>query len=215
MSKKYLDYNGLLYFWGKIKTHIYDHVYPIGSFYQTMLPPSAPSGETPVLGVNYFDPAEAWGGTWTQIHGRFLVAEGDNGGTGEEVMGLSAGDTGGYRHAQLLSHTHPVDITSKGMSANSSHSHGPGGESSTHFMYRNSNSGTQTRSAVGTSGSAYTWRGTTAGGFASSTTTESKSLAHTHEVEGTTGSAGVTPSIGYNDLNLPPYLAVYMWKRTA
>lgn len=69
---------------GNIK-NIYDVFYPVGSYYETNLPSAIPSGQsTPTstdlenLGVTWFDPNFAWGGTWTseQIKDDKIVDEG-------------------------------------------------------------------------------------------------------------------------------------------
>lgn len=188
----------------------WEDVYPIGTIYQTEKSPQE------------FDPNTAWGGTWIQLHGRFLVAEGNNSSSGDDALNLNAGDTGGKTNAIVPYHRHGVSITSGSGSSHthslSSHTHEP--NNSTHFLYRNSESGTQTRSAVGTSGSAYTWRGTTAAGFGSgektsgpSNNTSGSESAHTHSVSGNTNYE--PSSDNRTKANLPPYLAVYMWKRTA
>lgn len=239
-------------------TEIMNLIYPIGSIY---------------MSVNNVSPQTFLGGTWQPINGRFLVAQGSNGSSGNDALNLTAGNSGGYTNPQNSAHSHAkgtlaADSTSTAhthgagtLAADSTnldhthtlnnhthtlgnHTHGPGGESATHFMYRNSDSGTQTRSAVGTSGSAYTWRGTTAGGFASSTTTAgpstntsggsnvasgamSANANHSHTISGSTKEmsaneththtiSGSTDSVSaVTKGNLPPYLAVYMWKRTA
>ena len=202
-------------------------IYPIGSIY---------------MSVNNVSPQTFLGGDWQSINGRFLVAQGDNGESpfSSDYLDLTAGATGGYTNPQNSAHSHgagTLTADSKNLAHThtlnnhthtlGNHTHGPGGESSTHFMYRNSDSGTQTRSAVGTSGSAYTWRGTTAGGFNSSTATAgpstntsggsnvasgamSANADHGHTISGSTDSISNVVSG-----NLPPYLAVYMWKRTA
>lgn len=59
------------------------------------------------------------------------------------------------------------------------------------------------------------WVGGTTGGISAnhnhSFTTGGNSANHTHSVSGTTGSTGSATSF----TNLPPYLSVYIWKRTA
>ena len=56
---------------GNIK-NIYDVFYPVGSYYETSLPSAIPSGKSAPtstdlenLGVTWFNPKYAWGGTWT------------------------------------------------------------------------------------------------------------------------------------------------------
>lgn len=68
---------------GNIK-NIYDVFYPVGSYYETNLPSAIPSGQsTPTdadldnLGVTWFDPNFAWGGTWAlESGGRVHISAG-------------------------------------------------------------------------------------------------------------------------------------------
>ena len=74
MAQKYLDSNGLSYFWSKIKaygdahwgggTSVLDY-YPVGSYYET-------SDTT-------FNPNTSWGGTWhLEVGGQVHVSSGTN-----------------------------------------------------------------------------------------------------------------------------------------
>ena len=88
----------------------------------------------------------------------------------------------------MPSHTHSVSITT-----NNTGSH-------THGLPRN-NSGSAYREAI-----EYTTSATRA-----QTTDTDSAGGHTHSVSGNTGSNGSGTSFSI----LPPYLAVYMWRRTA
>lgn len=114
--------------------------YPVGSIY---------------ISVNSTSPATLFGGSWTQIQDRFLIAAGST---------YKAGGTGGE-----ASHT----LTVQEMPA---HSH------------------TVSYSSVPASGDSY---------FASGNNHRKGSVA--------TGKAG--NGVAHN--NMPPYLSVYVWKRTA
>lgn len=202
------------------------------------------------------NPSNIWPGTyWEAINGRFLVAQGSNGSASDDALNLTAGTSGGYTNPQNSAHSHGAGTltadsenlahthtTGTHYHTLSAHTHGPGNTDSTHYLSRNSDSGSQTRSAVGTSGSAYAWRGTTAAGFNSFATTGAASglnnatstgystkNASTGALSGTpnTGAMSANADHGHNISgstesisavtggNLPPYLAVYMWKRTA
>lgn len=72
-------------------------IYPVGSFFETVLPPS---------GDNGFDPNSAWGGTWVlEESGRVLVSA-------NATNGFSLGQTGGAKEVTLdinkiPAHDHP------------------------------------------------------------------------------------------------------------
>lgn len=76
----------------------------------------------------------------------------------------------------------------------------------THTMTTGNNSASHKHSVSGTTGAA---SGSTAN--SSAFNSGSNSANHTHSVSGDTGSTGSATSF----TNLPPYLAVYIWKRTA
>lgn len=78
-----------------IKSTIFDDIYPVGSIY---------------MSVNSTNPANLFGGTWTQLKDRFLLGAGStytNGSTGgSATQRLSA--------ANLPSHTHPQYVATNG-----------------------------------------------------------------------------------------------------
>lgn len=133
-------------------------------------------------------PSELFGGTWERIKGRFLV------GIDEEDSDFTEGGTGG--HKQLQSHTHTF-------SGSSNHSH-PCATSGKYFLIapdtQNGDSGS------GISGSGYVYPRSATSGWEHHTVTG----AATATISGTTSSTG-----GGDSQNLPPYLAVYIWQRTA
>lgn len=167
-------------------------IYPVGSIY---------------MSANNVSPALLFGGTWEQIKDRFLLAAGNT---------YAAGGTGGSADASLPAHTHTVSGTAASNGAhthtvsgtaasNGAHSHGMGsiwsdgsGSASAYTMSTNrkqkvrntSSAGAHTHSVSGTAAS---------------------NGAHTHSVSGTAASTGVSAA----GKNMPPYLTVYMWKRTA
>ena len=115
-------------------------------------------------------------------------------GEGRMVLGesssYSAGSTGGSKDAIVVSHTHTGTTSSNG-----GHSHNyAGGEYSGSYDY-------------GTNMSVNNL-GTATGGRANNYDTSSVS-DHTHSF--TTSSSGSSGT----DKNMPPYIVVYMWKRTA
>lgn len=141
------------------------------------------------MSVNSTSPATLFGGTWSQLKDRFLLGAGDT---------YSNGATGGaatvtLTTSQIPSHTH----TFTGSSATTS------SDSHTHTVPNtkgdNSGSGNKCESWASASASGRT------------VTTSSDAHTHTLTAKGTNSSTGG----GGSHTNMPPYLVVYMWKRTA
>ena len=189
----------------------FDQIYPVGSIY---------------MSVNNVYPGTLFGGTWIQIEDTFLLAAGTN---------HAAGSTGGSEDAVVPYHRHSVSITS---GAGSAHSHGKGtlavsggatedaitGGAHTHDVgYRSVYSGGSNYSALTTAGTATA----TASAAAKSNTHKHNLPAHSHTVSGSTANESAhTHSVSGNTdyagtsgnatgANMPPYLAVYVWQRTA
>jgi len=174
-------------------------IYPIGSIYMC---------------VNDINPSEVFGGTWVQIKDQFLLAAGDiynNGETGGEATHvLTSNELAIHWHRydkaslakshvltsdEIASHTHPIrqQTTSAHLDTSST---------ITHAVF------TLDQSAAFTTESNNTQQN-----------------GHTHEIEYNGGGQTGAPSdngygdngdcmgVGHN--NMPPYLAVKVWKRTA
>lgn len=140
-------------------------VYPVGAIY---------------MSVNSTNPSTLFGGTWSQIQDRFLLAAGGT---------YAAGSTGGSANAIIPKHSHTVTGTA---ASAGSHTHVSG--------YR--------RKDVYGGGSydAMHWTN-----YDDGSVSTSSNGAHTHSVSGTAASTGVDVA----GKNMPPYLTVYVWKRTA
>lgn len=133
---------------------ICDLIYPIGSIY---------------LSVSSTSPSVLFGGTWTQLEGRFLVGVGSATDTRNDTRTFTNGQTGGeWAHVltitEMPSHNHTGNMLN--------------GYDDGNFT------GNQNRPAGADASTAATYTTNNTGGGA----------AHN---------------------NVPPYLAVYMWKRTA
>jgi hypothetical protein len=119
------------------------------------------------------------------------------GGTWEQIQdkfllaagsSYEAGSAGGSADASVIAHTHTVTGTA---ASNGAH---------THSMNKQWSDGSGSSSAyMKTSNRTLTTKSTASAG------------AHTHSVTGTAASTGVAAA----GKNMPPYLAVYVWKRTA
>ena len=134
-------------------------------------------------------PASLFGGTWEQIQNRFLLAAGSS---------YAAGKTGGAKtvtltESQIPSHTHSVNLNT-------------------------GNSGVHTHVVWKYASGSGNWAASPGGNNATTTIDPGMVMGiadsageHNHAISGNTGSTGG----GKSHNNMPPYLAVYVWKRTA
>ena len=199
---------------------LWNSIYPVGSIY---------------MSTSSTNPKDLFTGTtWTQITDRFLVAMGST--------YTTAGGTGGASSVTLAtgnlpSHRHSVSITSGIQSAGHTHStpaHSGTITGGTHTHVVTTKT-TSYGSGSQTSWRCLSWTGTNAD-WTQSVTTPNKdhngnvydgshshsfsiaggttggiSADHTHSVSGNTGYQGSGTAFSI----IPPYYAVYMWRRTA
>lgn len=182
-----------------------DQIYPIGSIY---------------MSVTSTDPGTLFGGTWEQIQNTFLVAQGSSytagstGGNATHSHTTNAGTSGGPSNntsgstaitiSQMPSHGHVVRL------------HNQAGTQGTAYVY---NGATKTNSTWAKN-TGVSWVGSTfncaqggAGDQCGGADPVGNGAGHTHTLSSHTHSQ---VSVGTSSAsNLPPYLAVYMWKRTA
>lgn len=168
------------------QTSIVDIVYPVGSIY---------------MSLNKTSPSKLFGGTWERIQGRFLLASGENDANDTEAdenwgtsfpegtLNAPAGEKGGEATHVLTKAQMPVH---------------------THVQNAHNHAGLRSGSVSGTAvkgGSDYCAAGTKSGLGSHSSATNVIYTVNTTATNQNTGE-------GAAHNNLPPYLSVYMWKRT-
>lgn len=192
--------------------HLTDLFYPVGSIYMSTNPTS---------------PAVKFGGTWEQIKDRFLVSAGGNytvnatGGSANAIVpyhthtftGTEKNYTSGNQSA---SHTHTTSVTPAGTISGGSHKHDiftKVVDIASGVGYTTVGLGYGKDQVIGTKDASHTHTFT---GTAKNYTSGNQSASHTHTTTitpaGTNSYAGTSGNT--TNANLPPYLAVYMWKRT-
>ena len=177
-------------------------IYPVGSIYMSVLNTS---------------PAVLFGGTWEKIEGRFLIGT---------STGRAAGSTGGSETVtltteQIPSHTHtgPSHTHTFTTGNNSaSHTHGTGVANKYFTINRLLSTASVGRRKVATGSSCYAMTATgDIEDITERSATGTQSANHTHSgttAANGTGATGATGGGAAHD-NMPPYYAVFIWKRTA
>lgn len=214
---------------GSAMDEVVSKIYPVGAIY---------------MSTNNVNPRVLFGGTWEQIKDRFLLSAGDSykaGATGGEATHkLSTAEMPTHNHSysgttgdQSAGHTHGFSATTGTVSSDHGHSGTTNNDGShDHDIYYRSEIFAVGKSSKQTMGFENSNNGRTSsptipgGTHSHGFSTGGISANHTHGVAGTTGgaSAGHTHNFSGNTRNagsgsahnnMPPYLCVYMWKRTA
>lgn len=212
----------------KLASNVIDIIYPVGAVYLSTVQTS---------------PAALFGGTWERVQDRFLLAAGDNYAAGEtggsaqtwlnpenlpshtheySKAGTETGSTK-LSTAQLPIHSHyylePAAATgSTVLTLSQIPAH-------THKLVTKSATGAgtvaATETAAGKTGSAVTsevgggqGHSHTIGTREASTQTEGAGFGHSHSITSAAANTSATGG-GVSFSNMPPYLAVYVWRRTA
>lgn len=182
----FLDETGLAYFWGKVKAKITaSKTETINAVY--------PVGSI-YMNVNSTNPSTLFGGTWARLEGRFLIGTGTNmrtntnatfGSLGVGEPAFANGETGGQYYHKL------------GIDEMPEHNH----DTNDYTLVVNKN-GVRIPTNMGAK----------CVGAAEEATNIVPNIKATKNEDGNaTGNAGGVKAHS----NMPPYLAVYMWKRTA
>lgn len=177
----------------------FDDIYPVGSIY---------------MSVGSTSPATLFGGTWVQIEDTFLLASGANyanGATGGEATHtLTASESG------LPAHTHGFTQPSVDLG---SHSHyAVDADTDRWFVETNNDSVANTTVASSSSGNrrVYGLSASSGNPFTRSKTTGATDLGSKTATGGAVGAVtGGAKNATSAHNNMPPYLAVNVWKRIA
>ena len=183
-------------------------VYPVGSIY---------------MSVNDTDPGTLFGGTWQQIQGKFLLgaSSGHSAGStgGAETVTLSAGNIPAHTHT-IPDHTHTVPNHIHTVPAHTHTATASTAGVHSHDIRRTMNAASGS-ARYAFEGSANVFKPTLDAGAHTHTITVASKAAFNTTSSGTcttgsggsgnTGSTGSGSAVGI----MPPYLAVYMWQRTA
>ena len=170
--------------------NIIDKVYPVGSIYMSVVNNS---------------PANFIGGTWVALNeGRVLIGANST---------YTAGKTGGeFTHkitvAELPEHNHSASTASAGAHTHTASTNSTGNHAHNYVCYKTA------EAVYNVGGGSHIMNvgstlATTSAGTHSHTVTIASADAHTHTV--TVNNTGSGSAMN----NMQPYLAVYMWKRTA
>lgn len=169
--------------------------YPVGSIY---------------MSVNNTNPGTLFGGTWEQIQDKFLLAAGTT---------YSGGSTGGAASINL-EHSHTVNSHNHSLPANTGNHTLTVDEMPSHYhavntCYYQIGQNTSNAKIASTTYNSY-WNNNPNDGQ-KSIQNAGGSQAHSHPIGGNTGNAtpGTNSQLSASQSILPPYLTVYVWKRTA
>lgn len=174
-------------YWIKLKDYLANPLaaYPVGAYY---------------ISSNSTSPAVLFGGTWTQIQNRMILAAGSS---------YSVGATGGSATKKLITDNLPPHIHSCGQAGSHNHQRGSMNITGTFRGGRDGLSGAFSRASDYERGMDATYTGTNitfdaSDGWTGSTTTAG---THSHSIEST--GKGTAFDI------MPPYIVAYVWRRTA
>ena len=202
-----------------VQPKLLDWVYPVGSIYISVVNES---------------PAVFLGGTWEPLKDRFLL------GAGTTYTAGSSGGKGDFiisaEEVPVQAHTHtpgtyigPNHRHGYGDYKGPSHNHGRGTyymPNHDHQLMQRDNSGTSTGWSIPTQNDKYKYTNAKVGNTGGSTfyiggvsanagagsVTGNSGYAGTGAITGNSGSTSKAATVTH--VNMPPYITVYMWKRT-
>lgn len=191
---------------GEWQDDLFNLIYPIGSVY---------------ISINNVNPATLFGGTWEQIEDKFIMCAGDtytggtsggsitSGGPSNNTSGGPSTNTSGSTAitvAQMPSHGHAVYVWDNAGTTGNAYYYN-GATKTTHSGARLYSNSSSTWIASGSTASAAgSGRGDPSGG----TNLVGSGSGHTHTLNSHTHSLQ-----SHTHDTTPPYIALYVWKRTA
>lgn len=176
-------------------TNILELVYPVGSIY---------------MSVNSTDPGTLFGGTWVRLTDTFLLAAGSTyaADDGTHTTATGGASTVTLNEGNLPKHRHTYTAPSAGTDEHVL----TVDEIPAHYHSMMYSPGSSSGAGWSWSGSTYSWSGATESGAGMRGAGGGK--GHAHGIPSSSTKTGFTGSGTAHD-NMPPYLTVYMWKRTA
>ena len=212
---QFLDKHGLQKVWTRIKSYIDTKVatkttlsaallaaHPVGSIYMS------------TLSTN---PHDLFGGTWVRVTGRFLLGCTDNASGsgasysalaygGEATHALTPAETATKAHTHTINHNHSNNINFTTGNNGGGHTH------AIHSMWaKNKQIGTSEGPSSSSESSTTAWNS-----IDSNTGKHGHTLTKSGGVTAYSGSSGsLTAANGSAHNNMPPFFAVYIWRRTA
>lgn len=180
-----------------------DKAYPVGSIY---------------MSINNVNPGTLLGGTWSAYaQGRVLVGAGEGTDANSVKKTFTGGATGGeYEHklttAEMPAHNHTASTNNTGSHTHTGTATSAGGHTHTVNLYKDASQNGSNITGIEIFSQYATLSGsspTNSAGAHTHSVTIASSGAHSHTV--TVNSTGG----GNAHNNLPPYVGVYFWRRTA
>lgn len=159
-------------------------IYPIGSIY---------------MSVNSTNPSELFGGTWERIQDTFLLASGTT---------YANGSSGGSADAVVVKHNHTQNPHNHTQNA---HNHTASADGKQSFLTAPTGSSWNEVAGSNISGSGYHYVATQDKSNYNVWVAQTANKTATNQAQTATNQESGVDGTGKN---MPPYLAVYMWKRT-